>query len=173
MEVEQLPGTARSAHGRQIGPVGTITRIAGGLAAIGLPIALSGITWWDLGTALIVLPMTAILAAAAVTAPYRRSGVNIPRASATEAWVRSAVALALVVGIGTPLTFVSPVDGTAIWIFIGLSLLIAAFRGDGGCEVIALPNALTGRRDPIGCVVYAPIDVVEARRRRGQGGEAH
>ena len=51
--------------------------------------------------------------------------------------------LALVVGIGTPLTFVSSVDGTATWIFIGLSLLIAAFRGDGGCEVVALPNALS------------------------------
>ena len=166
MAVEQPTGVARSAHGRQIGPVGTMTRIAGGLAAIALPIALSGITWWDVATALVVLPLMAMLAAAAVTAVYRRSAVNTARAGDGEAWIRSAVVLALVVGIGTPLTFVSPVDGTAIWIFIGLSLLIAAFRGDGGCEAVALPNALSGRRDPIGCVIYAPIDVVEARRRR-------
>ena len=75
-------------------------------------------------------------------------------------------------GAATGLTFVSPVDGTAIWAFVGISLLIGAARGDGGCEVIAIPNALVGRRDATGCVVYAPIDGLEAPANvRARGGE--
>ncbi len=160
----QLDDVARSARDRQIGPFGTVARIAGGLAAIALPIALSGPTWWDVGAALLVLPLLALVAATTIDAAYRRHEGDRPGSSEAAAWTRNLLAIALVLGVGTALTFVSPVDGTAIWVFVGLSLFIAAFRGDGGCEVIAIPNALAGRRDPIGCVVYAPIDVVEARR---------
>ena len=165
MAVEQLIGIAPSTRGRQIGPIGTFARIIGGLAAIAVPIALSGITWWDVGGALVVLPLTAMLAAVAIDAAYRRYGANGPGGGGTEAWIRSAVVLGVVLGIGAPLTFISPMDGTAIWIFIGLSLLVAARRGDGACEAVAIPNALAGRRDPIGCVIYAPIDVIEAAPR--------
>ncbi|MDQ4047883.1 MAG: hypothetical protein M3131_00630 [Actinomycetota bacterium] len=166
MVVDHLTGIARSASGRQIGPIGTVGRIAGGLAAIAVPIALSGITWWDIGGALVALPLLAMLAAVAVDASYRRHPADPPRSDQSAAWIRNSLAVAIVLGAGTGLTFVSPVDGTAIWAFVGLSLLIAALRGDGGCEVVALPNALVGRRDPIGCVVYAPIDTLEKRWRR-------
>jgi hypothetical protein len=59
-------------HRRAIGPVGSAARVAGGLAAIVLSIVVSGVTWWDVGIALVALPVTAIIAAAAVTASYRR-----------------------------------------------------------------------------------------------------
>jgi hypothetical protein len=29
--------------------------------------------------------------------------------------------------------------------------------------VLAFPNAITGRRDRIGCILYTPIDAAEAR----------
>lgn len=153
------------AGGRLIGPIGTTARVAGGLAAITLPAALSGVTWWDVGTALAVLPLAALLAAGAVDSasrshPWRRSRPKV------ASWIRDTLALALVLGPGTALTFVSPVDGTAIWIFLGLSLIIAAGRGDAGCEVVAISNAITGRREATGCVIYAAIDAAEARTRR-------
>lgn len=56
----------------------------------------------------------------------------------------------------------------AVILFIGLSLVVAAVRGDGGCEVTALPAALTGRHTHLPCLLFSPIDWLEARlRRRG------
>jgi hypothetical protein len=45
--------------------------------------------------------------------------------------------------------------------FIGLSLLVQAVRGDGGCEVMALPGLLTRHRTHLACILFAPIDLVE------------
>ena len=72
--------------------------------------------------------------------------------------------LAVLVAIPVGLTFVTPANGVAVWIWIGASLLLAAARGQGGCELLSFPNAITGRRDRIGCVVFTPIDAAEARR---------
>lgn len=60
----------------------------------------------------------------------------------------------------------------ASWVFLGASMLVGAARGYGGCEVLVFPNALTGRQDQVGCVLYTPIDRAEARRqafRTGRG----
>ena len=147
---------------RQIGPVGTGTRVAGGLAAIMLPVALDGITWWDVGAALVALPLIAAATSAIVDVPSRRHDAYPTRASALEPWIRSAVVLAVIIA----LTFVTPLNGgTPIWIFIGISLFVAAIRGDAGCEVVAIPNAIFGRRESRGCIVYFPIDAAEARHR--------
>jgi hypothetical protein len=54
------------------------------------------------------------------------------------------------------------------WVFIGSSMLLGAARGDAGCEVLAFPNAITGRRDRIGCILFTPIDAAEARRSQGR-----
>jgi phosphate/sulfate permease len=57
---------------REIGPIGTATRILGGVIAIALPVALDGIGWWDIGVALIALPLVALAAGDAVTWVYER-----------------------------------------------------------------------------------------------------
>lgn len=63
--------------------------------------------------------------------------------------------------------------------FYGASMLLAAWRGFDGCEVLALSNWLLGREDHIGCAVFAPIDYLERRIRRwhrvgsGRRGAAH
>jgi limonene-1,2-epoxide hydrolase len=151
---------------RAIGPIGTAVRVGGGLAAIAVPIVLSGITWWDVGAALLVLPLTAALAASALTwflSARPRSRRVRPRS--LEPWVRSTFVLVIVIAVEVALTYVSPLDGaTALFIFFGVSLLIAALRGDAGCEAVAIPNTLAGRRDPAGCVILAPVDAIEARR---------
>jgi hypothetical protein len=57
---------------RDIGPLGTASRIAGGLIAIALPIALGGFGWWDAAAALVGLPLVATGAATLITAAYQR-----------------------------------------------------------------------------------------------------
>jgi hypothetical protein len=168
MSNDQSPTAAPLAGHRAIGPIGIAARVAGGLAAIAVPIVLSGITWWDVGAAFVLLPLTAALAASGLTwfysdrPPRRRDG-----RSGLEPWVRSAVVLVIVIAVDVVATYVSPLDGAgALFIFFGVSLLLGAFRGDAGCEAVAIPNALVGRRDVTGCVLYAPLDSIESRRSR-------
>jgi hypothetical protein len=70
-----------------------------------------------------------------------------------------------VFGVFIPVAALTPVSGTAFWVWIGASLLLGAARGYGGCEILAFPNILTHRRDQVGCLLYTPIDRAEARRR--------
>jgi hypothetical protein len=153
---------------RHIGPIGTASRVAGGLIAIAVPIALGGFNWWDAGAAFVALPLAATAAAALVTATYRRLD---PQALTRRNAVCSGPAcwvVGLVVAIYVGLTFLTPLNGgVAFWVWIGASLLVAAARGYGGCEVLAIPNLITGRREQIGCIIYTPIDRAEARRASG------
>ena len=57
---------------REIGPIGTASRIVVGLVAVGLPVVLSGIGWWDIVAALVVLPLVTTVVAVVVTAVYER-----------------------------------------------------------------------------------------------------
>lgn len=49
--------------------------------------------------------------------------------------------------------------------FLGVSLVLAGLRADSGCEVLALPNALAGKRSHLACLVFSPIDRLERRWR--------
>ncbi len=51
----------------------------------------------------------------------------------------------------------------AVLIFYGASMLLAALRGYGGCEVLAVSNWLLRRDDQVGCLVFAPVDLLERR----------
>ena len=51
----------------------------------------------------------------------------------------------------------------AVLIFYGLSMLLAALRGYGGCESLAISNWLLKRDDQLGCLVFLPIDYAENR----------
>ena len=42
-------------------------------------------------------------------------------------------------------------------------LLLAAARGYAGCESLAITNWLLRRDDQVGCVVFSPLDAIEAR----------
>lgn len=52
------------------------------------------------------------------------------------------------------------VPGAAL-LFYGVSLLVAAARGYGGCELFALSNWFWRRDDQIACPVFHPVDVAE------------
>ena len=51
----------------------------------------------------------------------------------------------------------------AVLIFYGLSMLLAALRGYGGCESLAISNWLLKRDDQLGCLVFLPIDYAESK----------
>ena len=169
--VEPGRGTSRGAKlghaGREIGSIGTAARVAGGLVAITVPVAISGITWWDVGAALVALPLFATAANAIITPAYVRYAPEALErrhlfcsGPACMLWLATIV-VAIAVSAATPVSFV------AFWVWLGASMLLAAARGYAGCELLAFPNAITGRRDRIGCLLYTPIDEAEARRRSG------
>lgn len=143
---------------RDIGRVGTLARLVGGVPLIAVPIAGHGISWWDLAGALIALP----LIAEAVAGAFRLRHAGAKTAASNRA--RAAGAIVLVVVIATALTFVTPIDGGAIWMFFGASMLLAAVRGYAGCELLTIANAFSGRREQMNCLVYDRIDEAELRR---------
>jgi hypothetical protein len=51
----------------------------------------------------------------------------------------------------------------AALVFFGSSMLLAAARGYGGCEVLATSNWLLRRDDRVGCLIFDPVDRVEGR----------
>ena len=60
-----------------------------------------------------------------------------------------------------PLSFTSD----AALVFYGASMLLAALRGNSGCEVTAISNWILGRDDQVGCLVLGPVDDLERRFR--------
>ena len=167
---DTLLGAVTRRNKRQIGPIGTASRIAGGLIAIAVPIALTGIGWWDVGAALVVLPAIAMGVSLLVNAGYERFAPESLTRRSSICSGPTCVLLSTVVAAAIALTFATPVDGVAVWSFFGVSMLVAALRGYAGCEVLAIPNAITGRRDQIGCVLYTPIDRAEARTKEPGAG---
>lgn len=83
-------------------------------------------------------------------------------------WAGAALAVA-------PAVFAALLGGpawlTGIALFIGISLLVDAARADAGCEVMALPGLVFGKRTHLACFVLSPIDQLEHRwAERGAGG---
>ncbi|MGH2985254.1 MAG: YgaP family membrane protein [Solirubrobacterales bacterium] len=146
---------------RQIGPIGTIARAAVGLAAIAFAIA-QGVGAWDVAAGLVGLPLLASGLYLLVAAAYGRGRAGHALSTPTGTWAVSVVVLVLVIAAATAITYVTPVDAGAIWLFFGASLLLVAARGDAGCEVLAVANAFAGRRESTGCIAFAPVDSIEA-----------
>ena len=47
--------------------------------------------------------------------------------------------------------------------YIGGSLLIDSFNGDGGCEVMAIPGMLLKKRTHLVCIAFSPFDYIEEK----------
>jgi hypothetical protein len=148
---------------RAIGPIGTVARLVVGLVAIGVPIAVSGLSWWDVGEALVALPVVTAALAAAVTTGYERLAPDALRRRHRICSGPACVLGGAVVVSAIALSAATPASEVAIWSFFGTSMIVAALSGYAGCEILAIPNAITGRRDRIGCVLFTPIDSAETR----------
>jgi hypothetical protein len=158
---------ARGRDGREIGPIGTASRVVGGLLAIALPVALSGFGWWDAAAALVVFPLVATVGAALISVGYGRFAPGLLASRHAICSAPGCSLILIVAAASSALDALTPVRGAvALWVWLGASMLLAAARGYGGCEILAISNMITGRRDQIGCILYTPIDAAEARRRK-------
>jgi hypothetical protein len=135
----------------ELGPLGVSARIAVGLTLISLALFWRDPSWTDALIGLVVMPhvVTAALALRArrVKRPLRAAG---PLGHAANA------------AVFVPL-FAHPATAGAAFLFYGGSMLVAAVRRTGGCEVTAISNAALDRDDQIGCMLFAPIDFAERR----------
>jgi hypothetical protein len=138
-----------AARRRGIGPIGTAVRLLVGLGLLG------SVTWGHLARgfhpwswALGLLGFPALL----VAFQWVRALRTTTRLQATGP-VGHAVNLAVFL----VLYLWEPTSDAAL-VFYGASMLLAALRGYGGCEVLAVPNWLLGRDDQIGCALFWLID---------------
>jgi hypothetical protein len=144
---------------RNIGPVGTAVRVAGSLGLLYLAVGAGGpsawgVEWYDPVIGLVALPaITVLLGLAARRFAGRPVRFNGPLGTALDV----VVIVALVA---------NPYTGGGAILFYGATLLVAAWRGQAGCEATVLPNLILGRDDQIGCPTLSPIDAVEAHLRR-------
>ena len=146
---------------RQIGPIGTGARIAGGvglvvLAFLDRPAGLiGGVEPYELVLGLIALPAASIV----VGLLARRHSDRPLRFTGTAGTAANMAVLILL--------FANPYTASAAALFYGPAMLIGAWRGRAGCEGMVLSNWVLGRDDQIGCPILTPIDAAEAHLRRG------
>ncbi len=163
--------SVRIARGRQIGAAGTTARIvvgalalAGGLVG-GEVIVVhgqvrTGFEPMSVAVGLIAFPAVLLawqwLRARRAPAPLQATG---PLSTALNMLVLAALLLTPL--YARPLAFTT----NAALVFYGGSMLLAALRGYGGCEVLAISNWVLRRDDQVGCLVFGPIDHLERRLR--------
>ena len=142
---------------RRIGRGGTTSRVIVGLGLIYLALTHGGLswrlTWYDVVLGLIVLP--AVMVVAGLTA-RRFAGQAIHFTGPAGVAVNCAVIVALLA---------NPYTAGGAELFYGITLLVAAWCGQPGCEATVVSNLILGRDDQIGCPAFTPIDALEARRR--------
>ena len=171
------PATAQASSGRRVAdevpPWGRLVRAAAGLALVGLAVANWGLSAWDIAAAAVVLPTLAIVVFAARARWLSRlaRGHGEPRNTRREAAWGTLLTFGLVLGVGTLLTFTTPVDGQAMYVFVGISMVLAAVMGYPGCEVDAVPRLLLGAEQTTWCPVYSPLDGLGRRRAGPPGGQ--
>jgi hypothetical protein len=149
--------------GRAIGPIGTASRVLVGLFALylalidGPPFANGfewSLTWYDAALGLLFLPGAAIvfglLAGRYRSAPVQLTG-PLPMA------LNCVLIVALVA---------NPYTAGGALLFYGAMMLIAAARGQAGCEATVVSNWVLGRDDQVGCPTFTPIDAAESQLRR-------
>jgi hypothetical protein len=133
---------------REIGPLGTAVRVALAFALL-VPGALGAYEVAELAFGLVVLP------AALIMVTIWRAQLS-PTAFRISGWMLQGFVLALLL---TPwyapgLRFTS--DG--VLAYLGVAMVVALIRGQGGCEVMAIPNWLLDRHDRLACPITAPAD---------------
>lgn len=144
---------SRSTAARAIGPLGVGARIAVGAVFVAAALWWRDPTWADVIVGLVVLPAAAI---SVLGWRARRQPDRLEAISPTAHCLNAVLFL--------PLFFIPATAGGAL-LFYGVSMFVAALRRNGGCEVTAVSNAVLGRDDQVGCVLFSPIDTAEAARR--------
>jgi len=165
-----------SPQSRQIGSIGTMARVVlglllladglvGGQVSVIQGVVRTGFEPSSVALGVIVFPVVLLawqwLRTRRDSTRFQATG---PVGTATNIIVF--FALVLTPWYARPLAFTS----AAALVFYGASMLLAALRGYGGCEVLVVSNWILGRDDQIGCLVLSPIDSAEGRLVGGQHG---
>jgi hypothetical protein len=148
-------------HHREIGPLGTAVRLLVGLLLVGL------IVYGQLASSGHLTPVTWVLGLLGF--PALVLAWHVWRIRRHPAPFSDTNPLSFVLSLVLPLAFYLtgwyvPIlwfTSDATLIFVGGSLLLAAFRGSAGCEFLALSNWLLRRHDQLACAVFTPIDSLE------------
>jgi hypothetical protein len=154
--VTQSNQTAMIGRPRAIGRWGTTARGLVGVALLALGVIAGGgwIAWWQLALGIVGMP------ALVLVAQFARLGVTKRPLSQTD-HLAHCLNCAVVAGLLT-----ASATRDAMLVFLGSSMLIAAARGYGGCETLAISNWLLRRDDQVGCLLFGPVDQLEARSDR-------
>jgi hypothetical protein len=148
--------------GRRIGVWGRTARVVVGAALVGSVLyghAARG--WHPLAWLLGLLVFPAVVSGGAW---WRARSHPAPLRAVRPLWHLVNVAVFLALYLTWWYAPAVDVLSDAALLFYGASMLVAAVRGDAGCEVLAVSNWLLRRDDQIGCAVFGPIDLAEARR---------
>jgi hypothetical protein len=140
----------------RIGPIGVAARLIVGTILIVLALFWRDPHWRDAVLGLLAFPVV-IATALWVRARARRSPL---RAVGPVAHLLNIVVAAVLLAL--------PETAGPTFVFYGASMLVAALRRTGGCEVTAISNLLLRRNDQVGCALFGPIDLLE-RERTGVG----
>ncbi|MFQ5948780.1 MAG: hypothetical protein ACE5KX_07965 [Acidimicrobiia bacterium] len=132
---------------RQIGPWGTLSRLALGSVFIYVAYQL-GIGWDDAVIGLVGFPAAVMVALA----------LRGPDAPPLRLYGPDSYCLGFLVWAVA--FIVAPVP---TFLFAGATQLLAAARGYAGCELFAVSNWIRQRDDQIGCAVHTLVDQAEAR----------
>jgi hypothetical protein len=145
------------AKGRDIGAIGTAARVLTGLALLYLA---GGATIGSWG----IKPQDAVIGLVAL--PAVMVGVGLVARRYADGPIHFTGPLGIAVNLAVIVALVSnDVTGGGATIFYGVTMLIAAWRGQAGCEGTVVANWALGRDDQIGCPTFTPIDEVEAHYR--------
>jgi Family of unknown function (DUF6410) len=165
--VGSRPGSVAAVAGqRDIGPVGTASRLAAGAAAVAVPVVLAGFSWSDAAIALLALPVIAALVAPVISWIFGRLHRKRLRSPRLLSALQSVTLCVVMVVANDVVVAPTTLNGNVtLFVWLGASMLVAAVRGYGGCEILAIPNLIRGRRDQIDCMLYTAIDSAEAKHR--------
>lgn len=138
---------------RAIGRLGTGARVLVGVALLAGGIVAGGgwIAWEQLALAIVGMP-SLLIAAQAMRLTFTKR--TLSQTSHLATCLNCA-------GVAALLTLSQTRDATLV--FLGGSMLLAAARGYGGCETLAIGNWLLRRNDQVGCLLFRPLDAFEAR----------
>jgi hypothetical protein len=142
---------------RRIGPVGTAGRALVGLVFVYLAGGAGGLSWtiewWDPLVGLVGLPAISV-------------GLGLAARHYAEGPVRLTGPLAICINCLVIVVLIAnPYSGPGALLFYGVTLLVAAWWGQPGCEATVPSNLILRRDDQIGCPTFAPLDAWEIRRR--------
>jgi hypothetical protein len=143
---------------REIGPVGTAARIVTALVLLYI-VGGSTIASWSIDLHDAVIGLVAL--------PALMTGLGLIARRYTDGPIRFTGPLGIGLNLAVIVALIAnDVTGPGATLFYGATILIAAWRGQAGCEATVVSNLVLGRDDQIGCPTFAPIDEVEAHLRR-------